>query len=265
MDDELRRRLLLRRTLLKEIIDQKKKELENYPPGTLRISRSHGRTQYYCKTDPKDRNEHYINKDDHSLAYLLAQKGYDKKIIKSAENELIKLNSLIKQYEEGTIESIYNSLPEVRQKLISPVILNDEQYINQWQNIIYNKKGFRDDAPEYYTAKGERVRSKSEIIIADLLYRRNIPYRYEYPLALDGMGVIHPDFTVLNVRLRKEYIWEHMGMMDDLSYSKSALQRIRMYEREGFYPGDKLIITHETSSNPLPTKLIDDYITFYLT
>ena len=75
---------------------------------------------------------------------------------------------------------------------------------------------------------------------------------------------IHPDFTVLNVRKRKEYLWEHLGMMDDPEYSKSALERIRQYEKQGFYPGDKLIITHETSENPLPTRLIDDIISHYL-
>ena len=35
-------------------------------------------------------------------------------------------------------------------------------------------------------------------------------------------------------------------------------------EKQGFYPGDKLIITHETNENPLPTRLIDDIISHYL-
>ena len=32
------------------------------------------------------------------------------------------------------------------------------------------------------TIKGEKVRSKSEVIIANLLTSHNIPYHYEYPV-----------------------------------------------------------------------------------
>lgn len=263
MDDELRNRLEQRRNFLKRIIDKKQEALDKYPVGRLRISTSHGRTQYYCRTDPKDWSGRYIEKNNHILAYQLAQKDYDNKVFKAAEEELLKIEALIKQCEKVTIESVYDTLSEPRQKLVSPVVLNDEQYIAEWQEETYEKKGFHQDAPEYYTAKGERVRSKSEIFIADSLFRRNIPYRYEYPVILRTM-TIHPDFTVLNVRKRKEYLWEHLGMMDDPEYSKFALERIRQYEKQGFYPGDKLIITHETNENPLPTRLIDDIISHYL-
>lgn len=70
------------------------------------------------------------------------------------------------------------------------------------------------------------------MIIADLLNKEGIPYRYEYPIQLNGVGWIYPDFTVLNVRLRKEYYWEHLGMMDDYSYAEKALQKISSYEQK---------------------------------
>lgn len=72
----------------------------------------------------------------------------------------------------------------------------------------YRGKGFDESTSEFYTAKGEKVRSKSEVIIADVLSREGIPYRYEYPLYLKGIGKVHPDFTVLNVKQRKEIYWE---------------------------------------------------------
>ena len=37
---------------------------------------------------------------------------------------------------------------------------------------------------EFYTRKGERVRSKSELIIAEELQRYQVPYLYEKPLEL---------------------------------------------------------------------------------
>lgn len=52
------------------------------------------------------------------------------------------------------------------------------------------------------------MRSKSEVIIADLLNKEGIPYRYEFPLYLKEFNTVYPDFTILNVRKRKEIYWE---------------------------------------------------------
>ena len=73
----------------------------------------------------------------------------------------------------------------------------------------YQGKPFDASLPKLYTSREERVRSKSEIIIADTLSRESIPYRYECPLHIPDVGNIYPDFTVLNVAKRKELYWEH--------------------------------------------------------
>lgn len=108
------------------------------------------------------------------------------------------------------------------------------------------------------------MRSKTEILIANALNKHGIPYHYEKPLYLDGYGTIHPDFTVLNVRLRKEFYWEHMGLMDDVDYAEKALQRITAYEKNGYFPGTELILTHETQKYPMDSRLIDKMIRRYL-
>lgn len=147
---------------------------------------------------------------------------------------------------------------------MNPLILSDEEYVKNWETVEYPLKKFCEDAPEYYTYKGERVRSKTEILIANTLKDYNIPYRYECPLYLNGFGMIHPDFTALNVRLRKEFYWEHLGMMDDLEYVQKALNRIDAYEKKDIYPGEKLILTYETYRNPISSKSIEKMIQHYL-
>ena len=92
----------------------------------------------------------------------------------------------------------------------------------------------------------------------------DIPYRYEAPLKINGAGTIHPDFTVLNVRTRKEYYREHLGRMDDPSYAENALQRIALYEKNSIFPGNKLILSFETMTHPINTKNIEKTIEFYL-
>ena len=76
--------------------------------------------------------------------------------------------------------------------------------------------------------RGERVRSKSEILIANSLNEMNIQYRYEYPIRISNT-TFYPDFYILNLRRRKEYIWEHFGRMDDIEYARNAIRKIRYF------------------------------------
>ena len=73
-----------------------------------------------------------------------------------------------------------------------------EQRINEWITKEYAGKEFQEDTPVILTEKGERVRSKSEKIMADYFYRNGIEYKYECPLYLKGMGIVYPDFTFLS-------------------------------------------------------------------
>ncbi len=94
--------------------------------------------------------------------------------------------------------------------------------------------------------------------------REEIPYRYEFPITLNGMGRVYPDFTVLNQRTRREMYWEHFGMMDDSDYVEKAIYKISKYEQNGLYVGDKLIFTYETRKTPINRKQIKGIIQQYL-
>lgn len=106
---------------------------------------------------------------------------------------------------------------------------------------------------QYYMRNGLRVRSKSEILIADILDEMSIPFLYEKPLLLSS-GLYHPDFTLLNIKERKEVYWEHFGMMDDMDYRNSAFKKIRRYEASGLFHPDSFLWTFETGRYPLETK-----------
>ena len=72
--------------------------------------------------------------------------------------------------------------------------------------------------------------------------------------------MIHPDFTVLHVKERRQIYWEHRGMMDDKDYATRSVLRIKNYMKNGIFIGHDLIITEETSANPLGTNEIDAVI-----
>lgn len=91
------------------------------------------------------------------------------------------------------------------------------------------------------TLTEQMVRSKSEVIIANMLFERGIPFQYEVPLyAPDGTFYL-PDFTI-NWRGEKWY-WEHLGMLQDAGYRDHWDTKRAWYERHGF--ANRLITTSE--------------------
>ena len=253
-----------RKEYLRKLKDETEKRLNDSLPGSLRISSSYGRTQYYYREKPSDRTGKYLPDSKIKVARALAQKGYEKEVRDSAIQEI----KAIKAYEtlvpDIEPEEVYEHLSANRRSLVKPIIETDEQFIKRWKSVSYKGKSFLAETPEIYTGQGERVRSKSEVIIADLLYREGIPYRYEYPLKLKTIGYVHPDFTVLNIRNRKELYWEHFGMMDDSEYAERAVRKISEYIKNGIFPGKELIISTETRSFPLNTKEILAMIEHYI-
>ena len=264
MKQQLLEEIDKRREVLERVIVQKEKSLQHVPPGTLRCILNGNRVQYYHRTDPKDTTGTFIRAKDRKLAMGLAQKDYDQRILKMAKKELKLIKQLEDCYRKRGIDDLYENLHPLRRELVIPICPTDEMYVNQWKEKEYVRKDFYGDTSEYHTVKGERVRSKSEIIIADTLFRMGVPYRYECPLYLEGAGTIHPDFTVLNVRKRSVYYWEHMGRMDDPDYCQKALKRISVYEQNEYYPGEKLIITQESSFQPINTRQIEGIINHFL-
>ena len=230
------------------------------PQGKLRISCSNNTTQYY-QIDGKNRK--YIHKKEIKLIRALAQKNYNEKLLPVLNEELAQINATLSLLQKNKIASIFNCLSLERQSLVEPVTLSNEEYTKLWQTEEYSHKPFHENAPNLFTAKGERVRSKSEIIIADTLLRLNIPYRYEFPVKLKKFTV-HPDFYGLNVRTRQEFLWEHLGMMDLPEYSASTIEKLNAYQDAGFFPGKNLIISMETSESPLSSKKVEQLTKQYL-
>ena len=262
--ESIRHLLETRQKHLLRIKKEKEKALLTAPEGALRICSHGNRTQYYQRNDSKDYNGIYIREKDINVAQKLAQKDYDQKVLRAVGKELNAIDKYFGNYPEKNVEQVYESLHRERQKLIEPIMETEEQYVQRWERVNYQGKEFYEDTPEFYTSKGERVRSKSEVLIADLLKKEKIPYRYECPVYIKGAGLIYPDFTVLDVRNRKELYWEHFGMMDDPAYAEKAVQKIMSYEQNGIFPGENLILTYETRKSPISQKMVMLLIRKYL-
>ena len=252
-----------RKQILTNIIHQKEEALKNAPRGSLRISCSGKRVQYYRRLDPKDKNGVYLKKSEGSTVRQLAQKHYDKMALDAAKKELKALEKYEKNCPVKSVEEIIESIGGEWEKLVHPIRESDARFAAKWAGVEYEESQVRGKIEGFGTDQGEIVRSKSELIIANYLYHHQIPYRYEYPVYLKGMGRIHPDFYILNVRLRKEIIWEHHGRMDDEGYAKDAVNRFNCYQKNGYVPGDNLIFTLETKDHPIDTGILKSMVERY--
>ena len=264
--------LLQRRTEITKKITSLETRKYRYPDGHLRIKKRGNTYWYYYKiSDKKDspKSDIYLPKSEMKKIKELAQRCYNQKALIYLREELHALNQLIKTYQTRNVDSIYTSFCEARKELVTPVFLPSQEFAQEWSSQPFTPKPFHpDDKSEHYTAKGERVRSKSEIMIADALYRYGITYKYECPLYLSKSSLqytFHPDFTILNMRTGKIYYLEHLGKMDDAGYTEDACNRIREYEKNNILIGDQLLLTMETLSRPFDIRTVENMIEVFFT
>ena len=241
---------------LSTLIDNVETAIKEAPGGTLKIRNRKNGTSYYSVTN---KSEIYLPQKNVELIQNLAQKSYDKRILRAAQTELLALEKLSNYYSSNpAVEEWYGKLSPARQSLVHPVVLTDKQYIAKWKKEHPPRSSGKPETV-YETIKGDTVRSRAEILIADRLFTRNVIYQHETPLILNGVEY-HPDFCVLNLRKRKTLYWEHLGMMDELDYLEDNIFKLNRYAKHNIIIGKNLIITFETATQPFNTAQIDQMI-----
>ncbi len=236
--------------------DEKKCKIETRI--TCRVIR--GKLRYYI-------DQKYVSqKKNQNLLKKAALAEYHKKILPVIEKLIVCLKNAIAL--ENELTDVYNQMHVGKRVLFEPDIIPVSKLKEEFENETYEGLDFdENDHTEYYTNRGERVRSKSEKIIADELDRWGIPYKYESPLLLNVDGrpkVFYPDFTVMNITTGEIKYLEHLGMMDNQYYINNALGKLDVFERNGLLIGRDVLLLHESSRQPLNTRIILDYINEFL-
>lgn len=236
---------------LKNIIAQKEKALVKAPEGMLRAAKCKNTIQYFIRSGANDYTGTYIKKKDRSFAAKLAQKEYDQIVLNNAKEELSRLESLNRHYSKHPFETALDRMQIGKKELIRPINVSDEDYIANWISQELHKNDHYSEGLRYETANGVKMRSKSEVLIANVLDEFGIPYLYEKPLQLDDGMMLLPDFTLLDVKNKKEVYLEHFGLIDEPEYMARTFEKIREYEANGYFLGQGLMITYESSDRPL--------------
>ena len=93
------------------------------------------------------------------------------------------------------------------------------------------------------TESGIWVRSKSEVIISNILFRSNIDFQYEEKLYYNSSQWKEPDFTIRHNG--KTWYWEHLGLLGDEHYNENWLEKKQIFKDLGVY--DNVITTKESA------------------
>ncbi len=240
--------------LLRRAIRAAEKDAESFPVGRLRINKTERQTRYYRMLEDGDSTGKYLSKKEMATIRRLSQKHYYRHFLKIAKTELGLLEKFVVKYGRTNSEHVFDDLSAERRKLAEPYILSDDLFAGRWQSRIFKANPYMPENRKYDTRRGEKVRSKSEAIIADILYELGIPYHYECPLQLKNRGIRYPDFTMLIVKTREEVYLEHFGLLDDGQYLRDSLHKLDEYRESGIYPGKNLLFTYETEESPLDIK-----------
>jgi hypothetical protein len=108
------------------------------------------------------------------------------------------------------------------------------------------------------TEKGHLVRSKSELVIANMLFSMGLGEKYEYERVCEGTvepGRLRPDFSFVTSD-GDLILWEHLGMMNREDYRRGWQWKKQWYLKNGFEEGKTLFTSADGDDGSLDSKPI---------
>ncbi len=253
-----------RNTLIKRIA-KLNEELKDVPEGHLSCSRKGKYKSFVIRTAKNSkRTSRGIRPGDESFDSY-ANKYYAEKQLKNLEMNLRAADSFLAFHtgveERDIIDSIDEDILAHSHVYMNDPVLNPEKWM---QEKPFAENTIAIETPNY-SIRGDALRSKSEVIIADSLFKVNIAYKNEFAIKLwdpftKREVVRFPDFTIRHPRTGKIILWEHLGIMDEEDYATKACNKLQLYAENGFNVGDNLIITMESSGAPLSSRYVNHLI-----
>jgi len=230
--------------------------LKKCPSGSLLCNQNKGIPRFYHSfTDREGQWRRIYLSAGNPMIEILARKEYLRLSLPNIRKNIEMLEQVLTRYRSLDPADIIAASRRAYR------LLNDNSFfINQHENELWETVGnlemLTDDMIRYrceehrewatreYTRNpypfrtlhltdfGLRVRSRGEIIIAEVAHTLGIPFRYDQLITLEDGSTISPDFSFEDKYFEEFYI-EYCGMMDDPGYVRSHLIKRTRYERNG--------------------------------
>lgn len=240
-----------------------KKKQESLPRELIKFTKKGDYVQYYLRK-PNHRIE-YIPTKNKARINALVNAHYIRRTLPKLKKNLKAAKSFLLYHSGIEEKELAESLPLQMQKINSSLFECRAASIEKWLHQEYTRNPYKPEGLIHDTNRGEMMRSKSEVMIANKLYSYELPYLPEPCVYLKTINRdAYPDFLILNPLTMEEIIWEHFGMMGDVEYARAACRKIQIYQDNGYILGKNFIATFESEGAPLTLGQIDHCIKNYL-
>ena len=239
-----------------------KKALEELPEGRLHCKQKNQTLQYY-RWDADHKKQIYIRQKDQDLVFALKYRRMLEEAVKTIETNLKNQEKILKNYKPYHPEALLSRLGNVYQDMPTLLYHPELQDPNRDGLENYQLKKWEEERNQLSTF-GMKFRSKSEVIIGELIHVAGIPFLSEAKLILkDEYGktkVKYPDFTFFPP-VREKFYWEHLGRLDLQKYRADTFEKLGLYHHNGILIPNNLILTMDDKDGGLDVAGINRIIT----
>ncbi len=253
----------LKQILTKELEEQRKllalyeKRMRALPEGRLAVNTVRGR-RYYFKYEKGKRS--YLGRDSHEEVRNMQMRNILSAMTERIKDNDILISKFLQDYQDPSPAAVEALLSKAYQReSAEPFSLHMKRNVRNWGEQKYEKSTKYPENLVHRTMKGDYVRSKSEVIIANALFVKGIQYRYE-ELTQVGRHIFAPDFKVLIPHTGKVKIIEHFGMMHDPVYRGRAMEKMETYIENGYRPYEDILFAFEDLEGNIDAKNLDTLI-----
>ena len=263
---------------LKAGVEIANKQLMDLPEGKLSQVKRDGKTTYFqvipqkagCqiadgrKKSNRDKRVSINKRQD--IIEGLARKAYLEVEIEILDHDIKFMENLTDMYIDTHADDILNRLPDKLKQLPEKYFFYGSQNpyeqssnlmverMRKWAEEPFEQSTYKPELKDKTTARGIKVRTKSEVIISEKLDVFLLPHRYEQMIYIENYA-FSPDFTILTKK--GIYYWEHAGKVNDSRYLKHHKWKMGMYERAGIVPWKNLIVTYDDENGGIDTRIIE--------
>ena len=273
--------------LLEDLRKQQEKANEEYAdclPGTMNRENRQGEQKLFYVYEENGKRKRTVINNRRELLVALTRKQYLEEELAILDRDITALQRFISTYIEPTPETIISRLPAKYQGMPDDYFFGSckaqgaakpgqsckaqgapEQGLSnqaqtfsvearrRWAAEPYEQSNHKPEMKVQLTSRGLKVRTKSEVVVAEMLDAAGIPYRYEQMIYIEDFRFA-PDFTIMTDR--GIIYWEHAEMIHDEGYRDHHNWKMSMYEKAGITLWKNLIVTYDNENGGLDTRII---------
>lgn len=247
-----------------QILSQNKKRmnsvrriLKQCPEGKL-YEEKKDEKMYFVQTYTKngERIRRGVTSSDEIVKGLIRREIFSKELdaLESMEAAIKKCQAKIVEFDSSEcVKAIRKRCPDVSLEMIEEALKGDQ--FDDWANAEYEQSNYLSDQKTQITSFGIRVRSKSELLIAEKLHEYGIPFRYEQVIHVADTTLI-PDFSIIRGD-GKKFVWEHEGRTHDARYLEKQLNKEKLYATIGITRWDNFIVTYDDENGNIDLRVVE--------